>query len=185
MLPIESSSSEADTRPLANPDQEKLARADQEKKRLSRIYIATVLAAGLLIAAGYVGTRIFAGKSHPPATPLVARSNHVSPNAPKPTSELSQPAPDAPPADVQPAEPQHYATPRSGEIYLQVAALSTPIVPKYLSELRDSKLEPIVAPGPRPGIARILIGPFPDSESLESARQRLRTLGAAPFVRVY
>ena len=184
MLPTESSSIEPDTRPLANPDQEKLARADQEKKRLSRIYIATVLAAGLLIAAGYVGTRIFAGRSHPPSPPLAAGSNHLSPNAP-PRPELSPPAPVATPADVQPAEPQHYATPRSGEIYLQVAALSTPIVSRYLSELRDSKLEPVVAPGPRPGIARILIGPFPDSESLESARARLRTLGAAPFVRVY
>jgi cell division septation protein DedD len=210
MLPIGPSTGESGVVPQANPEQEKPARVRDESRRLSRIYIATILAAGLLVAAGYVGTRIFAGKSHA-ATARNASSNQVRPNpassnpatpavTPAVLEKTQTPEPPAPPTaspslEVQAAVPtaqerasadaEGFAIPQHGERYLQVAALSTPAVMRYVSELRRSQLQAVVAPGPRPGIARILIGPFSDRDSLESVRARLQMLGVIPFVRSY
>jgi cell division septation protein DedD len=216
MLPIGPSTSESGVvpqgvEPRANPDRENPAPVREERRRLSRIYIATILAAGLLVAAGYVGTRIFAGKSHRPGTVRNSSSNEVrsnpassNPAAPAVTpavlEEAQTPEHPAPPTatpaveaqaavptaqEPAPSAAEGFATPEHGERYLQVAALSTPAVMRYVDELRRSQLQAVVAPGPRPGIARILIGPFSDRESLESVRARLQMLGVSPFVRSY
>jgi cell division septation protein DedD len=212
MPPIGSSISEPDPMPQATPGQQLSGQADYERRRQSRIYIATILATGLLVAAGYVGTRIFAAKPHQPAPSRITISNRATPAVPPALPEKAQaeeapadlsatpaaqgpaaasvqaeaaeaPIPDSP--QNTPAADAGFATPRPGEQYLQVAALSTPMVYRYVSELRKSKLEPVVAPGPWPGIARVLVGPFEDRESLESARALLQKLGASPFVRSY
>jgi len=230
MLPIRSSTSEPAAMPQASPppsaaDQDpvpganpKPTRQEEEKRRLSRLYIATTLAAGLLVAAGYVGTRIFAGKPKQPTPPREASlnsplSNRVAADVASPGPEKPQvqqapveaaapaPAPQAPApaatpsAEAEPAngnanesasaDDQGFITPQHGERYLQVAALSTPTVFRYVSELRRSQLQAVVAPGPRPGLVRVLIGPFSDRDSLESVRARMETLGVIPFVRSY
>jgi len=73
---------------------------------------------------------------------------------------------------------------RSG-IYLQIGAINTPAVAKYISELRRDQWEPIVVEGPRSGIERVLVGPFADRSSLEAAKARLQALGIDYFVRAY
>jgi len=246
MLPLESSPSQPEALP-PGPDQEKSSVAQKaDGRRLSRIYIATILAAGLLIAAGYVSTRIFSGSQaakpkqqarvsqearpgapapaaavstpaeKPPAPevaepsaktatpeqaaiekPISEKPINEKPAAEKPTTELAiTQKPDEKPIQVQVTvskteEPParfdvgSLANPQHGERYLQVAALSSPTVARYLSELRGYQLQPVVAPGPRPGIDRVLLGPFLDRESLESVRTRLQELGAECFIRVY
>ncbi len=211
MLPIESSTSEPNTPPPATSEQEKPAAQDAENKRLSRIYIATILAAGLLIAAGYVGSRVFASRSHPPAPRPETTSNRPAPAVTAPSEEKAKtgekaknpappaetPAPDPKSSSAQApavapsahestsADDEGLATPQHGERYLQVAALSASTVQKYVSQLRNSQLEAVAARGPRPGITRVLVGPFSDRESLESVRARLLTMGVSPFVRSY
>jgi len=205
MLPIESSKTETDAAPRnepaePNPDRQNPVDPDVENRRLSRIYIATILAVGLLIAAGYVGTRIFAGKSHHPGPSHEATSKPANSTTPAPSiapvlAEKAPPAEDPKPEPtppVQAAAPEHpsadaegFVTPQHGERYLQVAALSTPTVSRYIAELKRSQLEAVVVPGPRPGLVRILIGPFPDRETLESVRAQIETLGVSPFVRSY
>ncbi len=205
MLPIESSTSEPNTPPPATSEQEKPAAQDAENKRLSRIYIATILAAGLLIAAGYVGSRVFASKSHPPAPrpettsnrPAAAVTAASGEKAKNPAQPAETPAADPKSSSAQApavapsahestsADDEGLATPQHGERYLQVAALSASTVQKYVSQLRNSQLEAVAARGPRPGITRVLVGPFSDRESLESVRARLLTMGVSPFVRSY
>ena len=90
MLPIESSTSEPNTAAPATSEQEKPAAQDAENKRLSRIYIATILAAGLLIAAGYVGSRVFASRSHPPAPRPETTSNRPAPAVTAPSEEKAK-----------------------------------------------------------------------------------------------
>jgi cell division septation protein DedD len=204
--------------PGATPEPAKNTRKEEEKRRLSRLYIATTLAAGLLMAAGYVGTRIFAGKPKLPTPPREASLNpaplnQVAANVASPAPEKSgvqeapvdsvtpAPAPEAlakaaiasaVPQPISPnanepesADDPGFIRPQHGERYLQVAALSTPTVLRYVSELRRSQLQAVVVPGPRPGLVRVLIGPFSDRESLESVRAQMETLGVIPFVRSY
>jgi cell division protein FtsN len=46
-------------------------------------------------------------------------------------------------------------------------------------------LEPQVAPGPRPEIMRVLIGPFDNLDTLKQKKAQLQTEGFDTFVRAY
>lgn len=76
-------------------------------------------------------------------------------------------------------------TPRAGEVYLQLAALVPHTVLKYLDELRTDNLEPCVAPGPSPELLRVLVGPFPDKDSLSKAKAKLDAEKMVWIVRAY
>ncbi|HEV2688196.1 MAG TPA: SPOR domain-containing protein, partial [Bryobacteraceae bacterium] len=77
-------------------------------------------------------------------------------------------------------------TPRSGETYLQLAALSPTTVLKYLDELRANQLEPSVAPGPNGSIlVRVVVGPFPDQASLTRAKDHLNASKLEWIIRSY
>jgi cell division septation protein DedD len=76
-------------------------------------------------------------------------------------------------------------TPRPGETYLQLAALVPRTVLRYLDELRADDLEPCVAPGPTPELLRVLVGPFPDKDSLTKAKAKLDAQKIVWLVRSY
>jgi cell division septation protein DedD len=72
--------------------------------------------------------------------------------------------------------------PQPGEKFIQIAAISSPSVPKVLSELHGDNIQASVAPGPREGVVRILVGPFSDENSLGRAKTELRVLRPGSFV---
>ena len=76
-------------------------------------------------------------------------------------------------------------TPKAGERYIQVGALDLEATRRYLGKLRQSKLEPHVAPGPKPELLRVLIGPFADHDSLVATKNDLESAGIDNFVRKY
>ena len=191
----------------------------EEQRRRSRIYIAATLSAGLLIAAGYVSTRIYSApamaKASPAAAPRSAAEPHAAsteavvpasppvpqvaepqvekkePEAPAPTQKqvatVAKPLPPQTPPTVVPSSEsgsRSADSPRAGK-YLQIGALSSPTVAKYVSELRRDQWEPLVVDGPRSGIDRVLVGPFSDRAALEAAEARLQALGIDYFVRSY
>ncbi len=75
--------------------------------------------------------------------------------------------------------------PQRGERYLQIAAISSHMVSKFLSDLNRYHLQANVAPGPRDGLVRIVIGPFPDRESITQAKARIEANWPDCFVRLY
>jgi hypothetical protein len=75
--------------------------------------------------------------------------------------------------------------PQPGERYIQISALNTTAARKYVEQLRRGPLEPHLAPGPRPEIVRVLIGPFHDSDTLLNTRADLKAAGIDCFIRDY
>lgn len=182
---------------------------EQRKKGVPLIWIPVLICLGLLIAAGYLGRRIFSSR-HSATTlqatrpikratvveapveqapveqaPVQQTSAHIEPVAPAAASPLQAPDAGSSSAETPVIEDFTLITPEPGERYIQISALNTEAARKYVAQLRRGPLEPHVAPGPRPGIVRILIGPFHDNATLMATRGDLLAAGIACFVREY
>jgi len=75
--------------------------------------------------------------------------------------------------------------PQSGERYIQVSALNQEAARRYVTQLRHANLKPLVAPGPRPELLRVLLGPFADQDALAQTKNDLERAGIKNFVRRY
>lgn len=199
----------------ANPPPEKqsaspgiILASDHRKKPLPLVWIPVLICLGLLIAAGYLGRRIFSARAHSAHTfqttspvtqarvveePIPQTPVGESPIQPAAKAEpVAAPTESAVEASPQSSSPETQAvqdltliTPQPGERYIQISALNTEAARKYVAELRRGPLEPHAAPGPRPGIVRILIGPFHDGASLAATRADLLAAGIDCFIRDY
>jgi cell division septation protein DedD len=151
-------------------------------KRMAPVWIPATLSVGLLIAAVYLGGRILTGHSRP-ATATVAQTPPLTRVRANSQPEAETPKPVMTPEGTD--EQVHMITPQSGERYLQVGALDLEATRRYIQQLRRAELEPHVAPGPKPELRRILLGPFADLDSLTRARGLLDQAGIENFVRKY
>jgi cell division septation protein DedD len=75
--------------------------------------------------------------------------------------------------------------PRHGERYLQIAAISASAAQKFLAGLGRYNLQASVAPGPHDGLVRVVIGPFPDWESVTAVKSQIQAMWPDCFVRLY
>jgi hypothetical protein len=75
--------------------------------------------------------------------------------------------------------------PESGQRYLQIAAISSQAVSWFTDDMRRKNLQVRLAPGPHEGLVRVLIGPFPDWDSLREAKTEIQKAWPDCFVRVY
>jgi hypothetical protein len=151
---------------LANP--ETLAITAQKQTKRMFIGFAATITIGLAIAGWYVGGRIFAAeKAHPI---VIAKAVPSAPVIVKPTTS---------------AQAWNTVDPKSGDLYLQLAALGTNSTNEYLKTLNAKGIHPHIAPGPSEGLHRILIGPYADKAALKKELQALRTAGIETFVRAY
>jgi cell division septation protein DedD len=155
-----------------------------------------------LIAAAYLGSRILTAHS-PRESPVKIGPVASVPAAPVPAAPVpaakanrsSQPnseAPSPPPEEPAAADPPKIAgeqiamiDPQAGERYIQVSALTEEAARRYIQQLRQAKLEPHLAPGPRPELLRVLIGPFADQDALAQTKTDLARAGIKNFVRKY
>ncbi len=178
------------------------ANGEPNKKRIPLISIPATLSIGLLIAAVYLGGRIVtAHRSETPVAPAAAAvSRPVSSDAPR-VEPVQQPAPAPEPAVVAEVKPIvgpsptaavansddaiPMITPQNGERYIQVGALDNDATRRYVQRLRNEKFEPHVAPGPKPELLRILLGPFDNPGALDATKAQLQTEGIDSFVRKY
>ena len=190
----------------APPALEIAASSEEHKKRIPLIWIPATLSVGLLIAAIYLGGRIVS--AHPHGTPAAslqlaktAAPAPVKPSAPAVSEALPpvKPAPEASPTKEPPPiqEPSPapatsndeipIITPKAGERYIQVGALDLEMTAtrRFVDRLRNEKLEPHVAPGPKPELMRVLIGPFDNPDALSEKRAQLQADGIDTFVRQY
>jgi cell division septation protein DedD len=166
---------------------------DERKERMSLVWIPATLSVGLLIAAAYLGSRILTAQHGTGVkikiTAPVASVTKVQATS-QPKSEALSVQPEAPPAP--PPEPPKLVTseiptinPQAGERYIQVSALTEEAARRYIRQLRQAQFEPHIAPGPRPELLRVLIGPFADQDALALAKSDLARAGITNFVRRY
>jgi len=172
------------------------------KEPMPMVWIPVTLCIGLLIAAIYLGGRIVTANRHASAA---QRTTIIQPKpvpapvpaapAPQVVEIKSEPKSQAPlQPKLEPTKPDAVTpdlaqvpmiTPKAGERYIQVGALDLEATRRYLGKLRQSKLEPHVAPGPKPELLRVLIGPFADHDSLVATKNDLESAGIQNFVRQY
>jgi cell division septation protein DedD len=180
------------------------ATPEEPQKRIPLVWIPVTLGVGLLIAAIYLGGRIVTGHTAPkPAVVQVTAPIAAQPLAKSEVSEVNQAA--APPAEQKPvaveplveplkAEPLTVVTPddgipmiapQSGELFIQVGALDQEATRHFIQRLRSQGLEPHVAPGPKPELMRVLIGPFDNREALNEKKAQFDAERIDNFVRRY
>jgi cell division septation protein DedD len=157
------------------------------------VWIPATLCVGLLIAAIYLGGRILTAHSHAAPAPVHSQAAvakpAAAPAAPTVTPAIpvatvqANPEPEAPELETDEQVPM--ITPKEGERYIQVGALDLESTERYIPKLRQAKLEPHVAPGPKPELLRVLIGPFADQDSLAGIKNQLDGAGIPNFVRKY
>jgi cell division septation protein DedD len=146
-----------------------------------------------LIAAVYLGGRIITG--HTPAkTPAVQVAGPIpAQTVVKP--EVSEVKEAAAPAEkfavhepltvVTPDDGIPMIAPQAGELFIQVGALGQEATRRFVQHLRSQQLEPHVAPGPTPGLMRVLIGPFDNRDALNEKKAQLEAERIDTFVRRY
>jgi len=119
-----------------------------------------------------------------PERPAAAPEHEDETPATKPLAEVrtSASTPEAMPAQ---SDGLDLIAPQHGERYLQIAAISSHMVPKFLSDLNRYHLQANVAPGPHDGLVRVVIGPFPDRESIAQAKAQIEANWPDCFVRLY
>jgi cell division septation protein DedD len=174
---------------------------EEHKKRIPLVWIPATLGVGLLIAALYLRGRIVL--THPPAKPAVVQQAAPVPAPPRPAPAppvdipvATTTKPEPPPPEQEFVGPQlpsidtgKYGiptiTPRRGDLYIQVGALNPDATRRLLARLRSEKLDPHVAPGPRPELLRVLIGPFDNRDALNERKAQLEAEGVDTFVRQY
>lgn len=181
------------------------------KARIHLLWIPATLSIGLLIAAIYLGARILAARAHskPAVVQIVApkpaiaiAKTEVKPEVkaatPPPTDPGAQattktdsPKPEQQfvgpklPETATPVDGIPMITPHVGERYIQVGALNAEATRRFIQRLRKENLEPHVAPGPKPELLRVLIGPFDNQDVLSEKKAQLQTEGIDTFVRKY
>jgi cell division septation protein DedD len=88
------------------------------------------------------------------------------------------------PEEAKP-EPQLFAEPLNGAVYIQIGALDKGIAVVVTEGLRKHAFEASVAPGPSEKVYRVLIGPLPDPAAFQRAKDAVDQLGLTSFARKY
>jgi len=192
------------TKPTAadnvQPPPQCAADVEPGKKRIPLISIPATISIGLLIAAIYLGGRIVtAHRVAPPAAhaaSTIAQASQAQPVPPPPAAEtpvavaevqqeVNSPLPASPDGDSDLEGSIPLITPKAGERYIQVGALDPQATRRFIRRLRSEKLEPHVAPGPKPELMRVLIGPIDDHDQVNQKQADLQAEGIASFIRKY
>ncbi len=187
----------------AQPDES----VEERRKTIPLIWIPATLVVGLFIAGIYLGGRIVAAHGHP-RTEAVSAAIPVPPKAavtpPVVESQSAESKPETKaPANIEPPSPPQKAagvepltaispedgipmiTPNPGQVFIQVGALDQEATRRFVQHLRADNLDPHVAPGPKPQLMRVLIGPFDNREALNEKKARIESEGIDTFVREY
>ena len=140
----------------------------------------------------YLIGRSAGAKTGAPATATAVKaaeaSTAVTP-APVTAAPVKAAAVTAPPAIAapDPSKPQAplFAEAISGKVYIQVGAIDKGLAGIWAEGLRAHGLDAFVSTGPSDKMWRVLIGPLPDPQSHQHAKDTLDSLGIATFGRKY
>jgi cell division septation protein DedD len=148
---------------------------------LGRLQVASLLFVGTVVLVIFSAAAYLAGRaSVPPTQPKQVVETPPAPKIPMLEATLTK----APPAPKKTEGPV-FGEPIKGAIYLQMGAVDEGIAALLVEGLRYRGFHAFAAPGPNDKIFRVLIGPFPDAESFNIAREAIHAIGVFTFVRKY
>lgn len=151
---------------------------------LGRRQVASVLFVATVVIVMFSAFSYLAGEVASPkkAAPVaVATPAPVPTPAPAPAPVLQATVVEAPPKPDAPI----FATPQASAIYLQMGAVEKGIAVIFAEGLRKHGFDAFVAPGPNDHIFRVLIGPLPDPQAYERAKEATDRLGLSTFGKKY
>jgi hypothetical protein len=130
---------------------------------------------------------VFSGGAYVIGKSLGAKSVPAPVVVPTQTAPVAEPAPVAK-ASAAAALPVDgtapvYGEQQQGKVYLQVGAVDRGLAGIWAEGLRTHGLEAFVAPGPSEKVWRVVIGPLPNPEAFQHARDTLDQLGINTFGR--
>ena len=116
------------------------------------------------------------GSSEPAATPAAPATAPVGSMAPASEIRARPPArePAPPAAPTAPAAP---SAPAAGQTFLQVVATNRADAEGVAGVLTKKGFSTMVAPSPKEGIFRVLVGPLADTNAVATTRMRLEKAG--------
>ena len=78
------------------------------------------------------------------------------------------------------------SVPETGASYWQIEAIERPTADDLVNTLREGKLPAIMAESPKPGLFRVLVGPYRSQLTLADAKKKLSELGFnSPIIQKY
>lgn len=130
---------------------------------------------------------------------LAGKATSARVEADPPEIKLEQPLPSEASAPVFPppmleatlitptrsADAPIFGNPNPRAIYIQVGAVEKGVAVVLAEGLRRHALDSFVSPGPGTKSFRVLIGPFPNAESYQKARNIVAEIGLDSFARRY
>lgn len=130
-----------------------------------------------------------ATEQQPPAPTDAAAADPANPQAaePAPTTQPARDGPAAAAPATQPAAPQPapataaVTTDPEPGTYWQVTAIAEPQAQVFAKALRDKGFRVSLTPGTK-NLTRVLVGPYPDRESLGRAKSDLEGSGFHPVI---
>jgi len=166
---------------------------------LGRGHIASTALVAIVLMAVFSGVSYLIGKSMASKAVVAATAASVVPESVVPAPVVPAPVPQTPaPAPALPQEQFGGSQPRittapifadavPGKVYLQVGVIEKGLAAIWAEGLRSHGLESFAAPGPSDGLGlwRVLIGPLPDPQAYQRAKDTLGTLGLTNFGRRY
>ena len=156
---------------------------------VGRRQIAGLTFLALVVVAVCSGGSYLAGKAISSARAVPSADPVIKIDQPPPTPVPAPASPVAPLLEAtivpKPSEAPLFANPNPQAIYIQVGAVEKGVAVILAEGLRKHALDSFVAPGPGTKSFRVLIGPFPDAEAYQKARNVVAELGLDNFARRY
>jgi cell division protein FtsN len=184
-------------------------------RQLVSVFLIAVILFGVFFSLGYIVARSSLGPTTvvdthvPPSRPVeqtdkpaASSSPAANPDtkpagqtdskkpSPVPATEPVKPAPTPAPApatqkNTEPAPAPTFGEPTPGD-YLQIVATTRPDAEIISEALAKKGFRMLVAPSPKEGIFRVLVGPLKDKATLADTRTALEAAGfKSPIVRKY
>jgi len=160
------------------------------RRQIAAITFLALVLVAVCSGASYLAGKVISAREEPVQPAIVLEQ----PPAPSPAAPLLEativPAP-APTRSEPSASPKLvgelplFASPVPKAIYIQVGAVEKGVAIVIAEGLRKHALDSFVAPGPSEKTFRVLIGPFPDAEAYQKAKNIVDQIGLASFARQY
>ena len=152
---------------------------------LGRAHFAGIGLAAIVLVAVFSGVAYSIGKSMASTAVVDATPALAVPLPEPPTPAPAAPAPiSAQEQTKTPAAPL-FGDEVTGKVYLQVGAIEKGLAAIWAEGLRTHGLDAFVAPGPGDKQWRVVIGPLPDSQAFQRAKDTLDRLQVNTFGRRY
>jgi cell division septation protein DedD len=160
-------------------------------RQIAAITFLALVMVAVCSGASYLAGKVISAREEP-VQPIILEQPPAPSPTPAPLIEATIVPPAAAPVPSESAiapkvdaEAPLFASPVPKAIYIQVGAVEKGVATVIAEGLRKHALDSFVAPGPTEKTFRVLIGPFPNAEAYQKARNIVDQIGLASFARQY